>query len=90
MVSRAAAGSARVKSGQPARSAVYNDREKRALVDKLVALPAKGLVEAIHIIKRAQPPLDMGLEANVLRLNFDALEHATLVALDTFLQKVMY
>ncbi len=88
MVARAATGSAKTKSGG-LRQKDFTEREKRSLMEKFLGLPAKALVEAMHIAKRTQPDLDLGQQADSIVMDMDKMSFDTLAALETFIKKMM-
>ncbi len=71
-------------SGKVAAAKELSEKEKRALVDKLVALTAKALVEALHVAKVAQPDLDVGVDPDKIVLSLDDMNNACLASLNAF------
>ena len=77
----------RAVGGRAKRQKEFTEREREQMVNRFVGLSQKGLVEALHVLKRAQPELDFGLEPLKITVPFDGLSKDALVALDLFLRK---
>merc|ERR1711991_182374 len=88
VISSSIVGRAANASRKQARKREYTDKEKKLMVEKFALLPAKGLVEAIHLLKIAQPELDVRMDPAQITIEFDELSHDALAALDGFLRKI--
>ena len=80
----------RSRAKRSVRQKEFTDREKAQMLERLVGLSAKGLVEALHLIKQEQPDLDLGMHAEKIVIPFDEMSQDAFAALDPFLKKVAH
>lgn len=64
----------------------FTEKDRRQMVERMLVLPGKPLVEMLHALKKVQPELDLGLDASKIVVRIEDLTPEALQALEDFLK----